>query len=162
MPSAATDLAAQIIAFFEGLHRLGKDNLVHPYLCPAGIPTIGYGHVVASLQVLAITRDQARTLLLQDVAAAILATAQACPVLVHQPPARFAAVVSFTYNLGAARLRASTMRKRINAREWVSAGNECRKWVYGGGRKLPGLIIRRELEARCLATGEPPQLPAAA
>ena len=56
--------------------------------------------------------------------------------------------MDFAYNLGIGRLRASTLRKRINAREWDSARVELLKWNKGGGKILPGLVKRREMEAR--------------
>lgn len=70
-----------------------------------------------------------------------------CPVLVTEPEGRLAAVIDFTFNLGAGRLQTSTMRRRINQRGWASAAQELRRWVYGGGKVLPGLIARREAEA---------------
>ncbi|WP_304412585.1 hypothetical protein [Pseudoxanthomonas sp. J35] len=42
------------------------------------------------------------------------------------------------------------MRRRINQQDWHSAGQELRRWVYGGGKVLPGLVTRREAEATCL------------
>ena len=45
-----------------------------------------------------------------------------CSVLATEPDIRFAAIVNFTFNLGAARLQASTLRRRINQRNWISAG----------------------------------------
>jgi PAS domain S-box-containing protein len=44
--------------------------------------------------------------------------------------ARLAAIVDFTFNLGAGRLQTSTLRRRINQRDWSSAGQELRRWVY--------------------------------
>lgn len=56
------------------------------------------------------------------------------------------AIVDF-FNLGAGRLQTSTLRRRVNQRDWPSAGLELRRWVYGGGKVLPGLVARREVEA---------------
>ena len=63
---------------------------------------------------------------------------------------RLAAIVDFTFNLGAGRLQTSTLRRRINQRDWGTAERELRRWVYGGGRVLPGLISRRNHEAALL------------
>jgi lysozyme len=46
----------------------------------------------------------------------------------------------------AGRLQMSTLRRRVNQRDWVSAGQELRRWVCGGGTVLPGLVARREAE----------------
>ncbi len=52
--------------------------------------------------------------------------------------------------VGAGRLQTSTLRRRINQRDWHGAGQELRRWVYGGGKVLPGLVTRREAEVALL------------
>jgi len=59
--------------------------------------------------------------------------------------------VDFTFNLGAGRLQTSTLRRRINQRNWAAAAKELHRWVYGGGKVLPGLVTRREAEAGLLS-----------
>ncbi|MFW5454076.1 lysozyme [Thioalkalivibrio sulfidiphilus] len=70
-----------------------------------------------------------------------------CPVLSAEPENRLAAIVDFTFNLGAGRLQTSTLRRRVNERDWEAAARELRRWVYDGGKVLPGLVARREAEA---------------
>jgi lysozyme len=82
------------------------------------------------------------------------ATLRYCPVLAAEPEGRLAAIVDFTFNLGAGRLQTSTLRRRINQQDWSSAALELRRWVYGGGRVLPGLVLRREAEIQLLALGK--------
>ena len=60
------------------------------------------------------------------------------------------AIVDFTFNLGAGRLQTSTLRRRVNQRDWTAAGQELRRWVYGGGKVLPGLVARRAAECALL------------
>jgi lysozyme len=60
---------------------------------------------------------------------------------------RLAALIDFTYNLGAGHLRSSTLRRKVNAKDWAAMPAELRKWVRGGGRVLPGLVARRNAEA---------------
>jgi lysozyme len=79
------------------------------------------------------------------------ATLRYCPVLATEPEGRLAAIVDFTFNLGAGRLQTSTLRRRVNQRDWIAAGQELRRWVYGGGRVLPRLLARREAEAHLLS-----------
>ena len=67
-----------------------------------------------------------------------------------EPESRLAAIIDFTFNLGAGRLQTSTLRRRINQRDWIAAGQELRRWVYGGGKVLPGLVARREAEVELL------------
>lgn len=81
-----------------------------------------------------------------DLRLALNATLRYCPVLVTEPEGRLVAIVDFTFNLGAGRLQTSTLRRRINQRDWVSACEELRRWVCGGGNVLPGLAARREAE----------------
>jgi len=69
------------------------------------------------------------------------------PILATEPEGRPAAIVDFTFNLGTGRLQTSTLRRRVNQRDWGAAGRELRRWIYGGGKMLPGLIKRREVEA---------------
>ncbi|WP_414041926.1 glycoside hydrolase family protein [Acidithiobacillus sp. M4-SHS-6] len=54
--------------------------------------------------------------------------------------------MDFTFNLGGGRLQTSTLRRRVNQRDWNAAAMDLRRWVYGGGRVLPGLVVRREAE----------------
>jgi lysozyme len=82
---------------------------------------------------------------------ALNATLRYCPVLATEPETRLAAIVDFAFNLGAGRLQTSTLRRRINQRDWSGTTAELGKWVYGGGRVLPGLVTRRQAEAVLLA-----------
>ena len=81
---------------------------------------------------------------------ALRATLRYCPVLATEPEGRLAAIVDFTFNLGAGRLQASTLRRRVNQRCWAGSAQELRRWVYGGGKVLPGLVTRRDAETALL------------
>ena len=69
-------------------------------------------------------------------------------MLATEPEGRLAAIVDFTFNLGAGRLQTSTLRRRVNQRDWGGAASELRRWVYGAGKVLPGLVLRRQAETR--------------
>ena len=147
-PAVAIDLAKR----FEGFERRAKRGVeitAIPYICPAGFWTIGYGHLCDPKHP-PITEAEAEIYLARDLQTALVATLRYCPVLATEPEGRLAAIVDFTFNLGAGRLQASTLRRRINQRDWVAAGQELRRWVYGGGKVLPGLVTRREAEAAWL------------
>ena len=150
VPQAAIELAKR----FEGFHRVPKHdpNRAYPYICPAGYWTIGYGHQCDPNHP-PITEAEAEAYLAQDLKVALAATLRYCPVLATEPEGRLAAIVDFTFNLGAGRLQTSTLRRRINQRDWQAAAAELRRWVYGGGKVLPGLVTRREAEARLLVHG---------
>ena len=68
---------------------------------------------------------------------------------------RLGAIVDFVFNLGAGRLQASTLRRKINAMDWDAVPIELNKWVYGGGKKLKGLVLRRQMEAQFFAFNLP-------
>ncbi|MDF9392961.1 lysozyme [Methylococcus capsulatus] len=151
VPSAAVDLAKR----FEGFHRVPKHDpqrRAYPYTCPAGYWTIGYGHLCKPDHP-PITEDDGEAYLTRDLRSALNATLRYCPVLATESEARLAAIVDFTFNLGAGRLQTSTLRHRVNQRDWPSAAKELRRWVYGAGKVLPGLVARREAEVLLLVSG---------
>ena len=143
IPQAAIVLAKR----FEGFHRVPKNDpgRAYPYVCPAGYWTIGWGHLCQPDHP-PVTEAEAEIYLAADLMTALAATLRYCPVLATEPDGRLAAIVDFTFNLGAGRLQTSTLRRRVNQLDWVAAGQELRRWVYGGGRVLPGLVKRREAE----------------
>jgi len=143
VPQAAIQLAKR----FEGFHRVPKADpgRAHPYICPAGYWTIGYGHLCDATHP-PITEEEAEVYLARDLVTALNATLRYCPVLATEPEGRLAAILDFTFNLGAGRLQTSTLRRRVNQRDWAAAATELRRWIYGGSRVLPGLLRRREAE----------------
>jgi lysozyme len=142
VPLAAIDLAKR----FEGFCLVPKldPDRAYPYVCPAGFWTIGYGHLCDAKHP-AISIEEGEAYLTADMADALKTTLRYCPVLATEPEGRLAAIVDFTFNLGAGRLQASTLRRRVNQRDWLGAAQELRRWVYGGGKVLPGLVLRREV-----------------
>ncbi len=148
---AVPQVAIELAKSFEGFHRVPKHDpgRAHPYICPAGYWTIGYGHLCEPKHP-PITEAQAEVYLARDLQTALAATLRYCPVLATEPERRLAAIVDFTFNLGAGRLQTSTLRRRVNQRDWIAAGQELRRWVYGGGKVLPGLVAHRESEIKLL------------
>lgn len=145
----AERVAKALIRHFEGCR-------LRPYLCPAGVPTIGYGATryvdgrAVRLIDPPITEAQAEAILLHQVRRQFLpAVVRMCPTIVD--PMMLAAIIDFTFNLGSGRLRASTLRRRILARRWETVPTELRKWVFAAGRRLNGLVRRREAECRLVA-----------
>lgn len=150
VPQAAIDLAKR----FEGFCRVPKNDpgRAYPYVCPAGYHTIGFGHLCKPDHP-PITEAEADAYLAQDLMTALTATLRYCPVLAAEPEGRLAAIVDFTFNLGAGRLQTSTLRRRVNQRDWASASQELSRWVYGSGKVLPGLVARRAAEASLFLCG---------
>ena len=148
VPPAAIELAKRFEGFERRVKRGAQVSAV-PYVCPAGFWTIGYGHLCAPDHP-PISMEEAEAYLAQDLVKALNATLRYCPILATESVGRLAAITDFTFNLGAGRLQASTLRRRINQQDWPNTKFELRKWVYGGGKVLPGLVTRREAEVALL------------
>jgi lysozyme len=148
VPKAAIELAKR----FEGFHRVPKHDphRAYPYICPAGYWTIGFGHLCQPDHP-PITEEEGESYLATDLQNALRATLRYCPVLATEPEGRLAAIVDFTFNLGAGRLQTSTLRRHVNQRDWIAAGQELRRWIYGAGVVLPGLVARRKAEVGLIA-----------
>ena len=161
----AIDGGLHIIRHYEGLR-------LKPYLCPAGYWTIGYGHVLrhgdGSMMTAADPAPNIEWLPataetnLQKTASRYAARAAAlCPPAAASG-AQLGALTSFAYNLGLGALRASTLRRLILAGDDDGATEQFGRWIFAGGRKLPGLILRRADEAKLYAGAHAIHLPAAA
>ena len=144
MIDLAVAVAAALARRFEGLY-------LRPYLCPAGVPTIGYGATYyengtrVQLTDPPIMRERAEQLLLWMVRTKYLpAVLRLCPGV--DSADRLAVLIDFTFNLGAGNLRASNLRRRVNASDYDAVPGELRKWNKAGGRVLRGLVLRREAE----------------
>jgi lysozyme len=132
-----------------------------PYLDPVGIWTIGYGHAIVvgkdflrgkqnkakafSLYPGGITLEEAETLLRADVMDKCRDVDSLVKVSLNDN--QYAAVVSFTFNLGVGNLKQSTLLKKLNAGDFAGAALEFAKWNKAGGRVLAGLTRRRAAEA---------------
>jgi lysozyme len=119
------------------------------YHCPAGYLTIGYGHVIGAAERDSLRRVddmQAETLLRQDTQKAGAAVLRLIHVSLTQ--GQFDALVSFTFNLGSGALQRSTLRRVINRGEHGEVPAQMKRWVWAGGRRISGLLRRREAEAR--------------
>lgn len=144
-----TERGIELIKMFEGFSSI-------IYLCPSGYPTIGYGHVVTPEERErfrnGITKDKAEELLKSDLRKfERLIKHSLKAVKLHEYC--FDALISFAYNVGFYAFRASTLRRKIINNELLSAGDEFLRWVFAGGRKLKGLVVRRSLERDLFLTG---------
>ena len=148
-------VSADPVAVVAALCRRFEGLYLRPYMCPAGVPTIGYGATFyedrrrVTLADAPITEQRAEALLLWHVRRVYLpAVLRLCPNVTE--PGLLAALIDFTFNLGEGRLQASTLRRKVNAAELQAVPTELRKWVRGGGRVLRGLVLRREAEIALL------------
>jgi lysozyme len=124
-----------------------------PYICPAGYPTIGWGHRIPSMDAAPITKEIGEELLRNDLAGARDSAIALSPSLLTASERRCAAIVDFIYNCGASRYRASTLRKRVEEEDWPGAVKENRRWVYAAGKVFGALVKRRAVTGRWLEEG---------
>lgn len=148
--------AKTLIKEFEGIK-------LKPYPCPGGYQTIGYGHLIKDTEKFqdGISNSEAELILASDISLAN----QALTRLVHAPlnPYQRAALVSFIFNVGAGAFQASSLRQKLNRREYQATAEQFPLWVHGGGRILPGLVRRRHNEkALFLRQDQPAQAKLAA
>ncbi|MBB3142208.1 lysozyme [Halomonas organivorans] len=130
-------LAAIIVPQFEGT-ELGS------YRDAVGVWTVCTGHTATAGPGQHKTPAECRELLESDLGVALDAVDRS--VKVEIAPATRAALVSFTFNLGAGALRRSTLLEKLNAGDIVGACNELPRWIYAGGQRLRGLARRRAAE----------------
>lgn len=134
-----------LIKHFEGCR-------LKPYLCSAGVPTIGYGHTrTVNLDSPPITQEKAEELLSGDLYlfAGAVEFAVRLPLMEQH---EFDALVSFAFNCKG--WQKSTLVKLLNQAKTQQAADEFPKWVYAAGKKLPGLVRRRAAEQKLFLTGE--------
>jgi lysozyme len=141
----AVEIAASLCRPFEGLR-------LKPYICPAGYPTIGYGTVykpdgtTVTMNHPPISKETAEEWLMHELRKTYVAgVLKASPHLIAYPKV-LGALGDFAYNLGVPRYRASTLKRRIDEKDWDGAKEQLMRWVRGGGRVLPGLVKRRKAE----------------
>lgn len=146
MSDVSLDIAVSLCKRFEGFRS-------KPYLCPANVWTIGYGTTFyrdgkkVQREDPEVSVEQACDLLIFELKEHCLPSVlRLCPVLLEHEK-KLNAVVDFVFNLGAGRLQMSTLRRKINIKDWPGAKIELSRWVYGGGKVLPGLVKRRAAEA---------------
>jgi lysozyme len=155
---------ADLMHRFEGCRN-------KPYLCPAHIWTIGYGHVLYQEQIkLPMARvegkeipmirkemplkpedsrvwskEEIEKLFADDVASFERGVLRLVPGVVGRQGA-FDALVSISFNFGLGNLQRSTIRMKANRGDWEGAAEAFMAWTKGGGKVLPGLVKRREAE----------------
>ena len=130
----------EIIKSFESFSAV-------PYVCPAGYPTIGYGHVILPGQHYeTLSLEDAENLLRKDLLLVERAVIRNINVPLGED--QFDALVSLTFNIGSGALQRSTLRQKINYNSGMNEiKQEFMKWIYAQGRVLSGLVRRRIVES---------------
>ena len=155
---------------FEGFRN-------RPYLCPAHIHTIGFGHVLYQdqirLPVLRVagkdvpmirkemplkpednrvwTKQEIDDLFKKDVEHFERGVLRLVPGVVGRQGS-FDALVSISFNFGLGNLQRSTIRMKANRGDWEGAAEAFMMWTKGGGKVLPGLVRRRVAEKALFLT----------
>ena len=149
------DEGIDLIKAFEGCHN-------QPYLCPAKLWTVGYGHVLYPEQARLKTdergsyplkpehsrvwdADEIDALLAEDLHRFEAGVLRLCPAAADNDR-HFAALVSFAFNVGLGNLQSSTLRMKYNRGDFDGAADEFLKWDKSGGKVLAGLTRRRIAE----------------
>jgi lysozyme len=161
---------ADLMHRFEGCRN-------KPYLCPAHIWTIGYGHVLYQEQIkLPMVRvegkqipmirkemplkpedsrvwskEEIEKLFADDVASFERGVLRLVPGVAGRQGA-FDALVSISFNFGLGNLQRSTIRMKANRGDWEGAADAFMAWTKGGGKELPGLVKRRKAERELFLT----------
>ena len=147
----AISKASDIIKEFEGLR-------LKAYLCPAGIPTIGYGATGPDIELgMEWTREEAE----RDLEERIVSIAEQVVNEADVPlsDSQLAALISFVYNVGIGRhdkrdtpenegtgFRGSTLLRRLNEGDYGAAADQFARWNKSGGKVTAGLVRRRAAE----------------
>ena len=126
-----------LIKSFEGLRLQAYQDAV-------GVWTIGYGTTRGVKAGMAITKEQAERMLMDDVQRFEPEIERLVKVQLNRN--QWDALMSFTYNLGAANLESSTLLRKLNAGDYTGAAEQFPRWNKAGGKVLPGLVRRRAAE----------------
>lgn len=140
-------MICRLAALYKLIKRFEGCRLT-PYICPAGVWTCGWGSTGRDVfPGRKWTQEYADERMEMDAAKFATGTLLLCPALTGDS---LCAIADFAYNLGLGNLKASTLRRKLLAGDYEAARRELERWVYGGGRKLPGLVLRRQAEAALL------------
>jgi lysozyme len=144
----------QLLKQWEGF----KNKL---YNDPAGLPTIGVGHLLTKSELssgkivingvpveydVGLSDQQVLDLLSQDVNPAVQLVTNKVTVGLNQN--QFDALTSFTFNVGGAAFTGSTLLKLLNQGQYDEVPAQLRRWNKTGGKVIQGLINRRENEIK--------------
>jgi len=146
-----SDNGINLIKRFEGVRY-------KPYRCPAGLFTIGYGHLIGDGKQLpdsynkTFTEREVDELLRKDLARFERGVAMLFPVSYRFTQGTYDALISFSFNLGLGALQRSTVRSALLRGDKTMAGESLLRYCRAGGKILKGLQLRRQAEHKLLMT----------
>lgn len=133
-----SETGIDLIKHFEGCK-------LEAYLCAAGVPTIGYGHIKDVKMGDTITQDEAEAMLVHELVEYENYIHECVSAPLNQN--HFDALVSWVFNLGVGNLRASTLLTVVNKGDYAGVPAQIMRWNKAGGKVLEGLTRRRQAEA---------------
>lgn len=140
-----SDRGIMLVKEFEGFRGTAYKDM-------GGLPTVGYGHVIRQGEHFDhMTEAEATVLLCRDleIAEACVEEAVDATLLQHQ----FDALCAFVFNIGCYNFKHSTMLRRLNRLDYVGASDEFPRWSLVDGKRINGLLRRREAERALFLTG---------
>lgn len=138
-----------LIKKFEGVRS-------RPYRCPAGLWTVGVGHLIGDGKQLpdsynrSFTENEIDAILRKDLARFERGVVMQFPMSYRFTQGMFDALVSFSFNLGLGALQRSTVRSALLRYDKVKASESLLKYCRAGGKILKGLQLRRQEEYKLL------------
>lgn len=135
-----------------------EGEVLTAYHDPVGYPTQGVGRLLSKdawadlSQYPPISHETSQAWLAEDATKAMQAVLRLVKVPLNDN--QLAALISFAFNLGAGALEGSTLLRLLNGGDYEAAANQFPRWVYAGGKKLPGLVRRRAEERDLFLKGD--------
>ncbi|WBF44456.1 lysozyme [Serratia rubidaea] len=142
----ALAIAAVLIPDLEGVRY-------EPYYDVAGVLTVCYGHTGADIVLgKKYTEAECKAMLDKD----LVPYARSVERSVKVPASEYqrAALISFSYNVGAHAFENSSLLRKLNAGDYSDACDGLRQWIYAGGKQWRGLMNRREIEHAVCTWGQ--------
>nr|WJZ50382.1 GH24 muramidase [Mortierella sp. ZY002] len=152
------DAGINLIKEFEGF-------VPRPAPDPIGLPTVGYGHLCQTKGCgevkysFPLTTATATALLKDDLPKYTSCLAKALNGKPKLNKNQWAALASWTFNVGCGNMKSSSLITRLNAGQNPNtvATEELPKWKLAGGKVLPGLVRRRAAEVKLFKTANSSQ-----
>lgn len=141
----ATAKAIELIKRFESC-------ALKAYKCPAGVRTIGYGNTAHARTRSECSKEEAERWLKEDIELCEIIISGAVRASLNQN--QFDALVSLVFNIGGGNFGKSTLLKKLKAGDSAGAAAEFGRWIYAGGKVLPGLVKRRAEERKLFESND--------
>lgn len=136
----------RLIKSFEGYHTRLQNGDCAAYLCPAKVPTIGYGCTEGVKLGMVWSEEKAEAELRKEIAKVEAGVSRMVTADLNQN--QFDALVSFAYNVGLGGFQQSAVLKRVNSGQWDKVPAALALWNKAGKplKVQPGLVSRRQRE----------------